>query len=145
MKYPTQLYIGGEVRFVFDMILPQTDYHQYTDSAAETRITLHNPFDDSTLVEHVHVAGEEDVDKACNVATTALRKGPWSCFTGPQRSACLLRVADLIEKNAEKLAYLESKPTGRPISGIIHFDIKHMVDVFRCMSLWLAVLCAAAD
>ena len=88
----------------------------------------------------MHAAGEEDIDRACLAATTAHKAGPWSRFTGAQRAACLLRVAALMEANADELAYLESIPTGRPISGIIHFDIKHMVEVFRCRFLCEAIL-----
>jgi aldehyde dehydrogenase (NAD+) len=105
---------------------------KYIDSAGQERLTLHNPFDDTHLTDQVHAACEEDINKACLAAAAARKSGPWSRFTGAQRSACLLRVAALMEANAEKLAHLESLPTGRPISGIIHFDIKHMVEVFRC-------------
>ncbi|CZR68028.1 related to aldehyde dehydrogenase [Phialocephala subalpina] len=71
-----------------------------------------------------------------SAASAAFARGPWASFSGAQRAACLLRVAALVEENAEKLAYLESLPTGRPISGIIHFDLKHMVEVFRYYAGW---------
>jgi aldehyde dehydrogenase (NAD+) len=96
---------------------------------------LRSPFDDAEITNDVHVAGKDDIEKACLAAENALKTGPWTQLTGAQRGAHLLRVAALIEENAEKLAYLESIPTGRPISGIIHFDIKHMVEVFRCKLL----------
>ncbi|KIX01703.1 uncharacterized protein Z518_09429 [Rhinocladiella mackenziei CBS 650.93] len=38
----------------------------------------------------------------------------------------MLKFADLVEQNADKLARLESLPTGRPISVIKHFDIPYM-------------------
>lgn len=80
----------------------------------------------------MNAASEADIDLAVSAASAAFTRGEWANFTGAQRAACLLRTADLIQQNAEKLAYLESLPTGRPISGIIHFDLKHMIDVFRC-------------
>ena len=42
------------------------------------------------------------------------------------------KFADLVEKNADKLARLESLPVGRPIAGIIYFDLVNMAQVFRC-------------
>lgn len=88
--------------------------------------------DDSVVVDDLPVAGREDVDRAVAIAKEAFRKGPWAKFNGGQRAACLQRFADLVEKNVERLAQAESLPTGTPIAGIIHFDLAHMVQVFRC-------------
>lgn len=96
------------------------------------KLTLLNPVDDSVVADDVPVAGKEDVDRAVALAREAFRKGPWGKFTGIQRAACLNRFADLVEKNVERLAYAESIPTGRPVAGIIHFDLAHMVQVYRC-------------
>lgn len=46
----------------------------------------------------------------------------------------MLRFADLVESNAERLAILECISTGRPVTPTMKFDIAHMVEVFRCMS-----------
>ncbi|KAH7061957.1 aldehyde dehydrogenase [Paraphoma chrysanthemicola] len=117
---PTKLFIANE----------------YVSSEGHDRLALRNPWNDSDITNDVHVAGKDDINNACLAADAALKKGPWAQFTGAQRSAHLLRVAALMEENAEKLAYLESIPTGRPISAIIHFDIKHMVEVFRYYAGW---------
>lgn len=73
------------------------------------------------------------MDAAVSAAKAALETGPWASFTPPQRAACLLRFADLVEKNAQELARLESLPTGRTVGMITGFDIPHMCEVFRCM------------
>ncbi|KAK2595905.1 hypothetical protein N8I77_013694 [Diaporthe amygdali] len=96
------------------------------------KLTLRNPVDDSVIADDVPVAGTEDVDRAVALGREAFRRGPWAKFTGIQRSACLNKFADLVEKNVERLAYAESLPTGRPVAGIIHFDLAHMVQVYRC-------------
>lgn len=95
-------------------------------------LTLINPVDDSIIVRDLPLAGKRDVDRAVAVAKEAFRKGPWASFTGIQRAACLNKLADLVEKNAEHLAFCESLPSGRPIAGIIHMDLAHMVQVYRC-------------
>jgi len=105
---------------------------QYIESKNGERISLRNPTNDDFITNDVRVAGEEDIDTAVTAAKIAFTRGPWSKFSGIQRAACLHKVAAIIEQNAERLAQLESLPTGRPISGIVHFDLKHMVEVFRC-------------
>ncbi|KAI7781839.1 uncharacterized protein LA080_014329 [Diaporthe eres] len=100
------------------------------------KLTLLNPVDDSVVADDVPVAGREDVDRAVALGREAFRKGPWAKFTGIQRSACLNKFADLVEKNVERLAYAESLPTGRPVAGIVHFDLAHMVQVFRYYAGW---------
>ncbi|KAG6357230.1 hypothetical protein INS49_015108 [Diaporthe citri] len=115
---PRRFYLGNE--FV-DSVRPLGD-----------KLTLLNPVDDSVVADDVPVAGKEDVDRAVALGKEAFRRGPWAKFTGIQRSACLNKFADLVEKNVERLAYAESLPTGRPVAGIIHFDLAHMVQVYRC-------------
>lgn len=105
---------------------------QYVSAKNSTKLTLLNPWDESTVAEGVQVAGPEDVDLAVAAASEACRKGPWSKFTGQQRATCMLKFADLVEKNAERLGHLESLPTGRPVNAIVQFDLAHMVQVYRC-------------
>ncbi len=63
----------------------------------------------------VQVAGQSDIDGAVAAAAAAFKTGPWSKFTGQQRAACMLKLADLIERDAEKLAKLETVAMGVPI------------------------------
>lgn len=84
------------------------------------------------MADDLPIAGREDVDRAVAIAKEAFRRGPWATFTGGQRAACLQNLADLVEKNAERLAQAESIPTGCPAAGIMQFDLAHMVQVFRC-------------
>lgn len=101
-------------------------------SKSAEKLTLLNPVDDSIVVDDVQIAAQEDIDHAVALAKMAFQQGPWATFTGSQRAACLNKLADLVERDAERLAYAESLPTGRPIAGIIHFDLVHMVQVYRC-------------
>lgn len=103
------------------------------DTTAQ-KLTLLSPVDDTVVVDDVQLAGTADVDKAVSEAKYAFRHGPWAKFTGSQRAACLLKFADLVEKHAQRLAFAEALPTGRPIAGVLHFDLPHMVEVYRCMT-----------
>ncbi|KIX06828.1 uncharacterized protein Z518_04804 [Rhinocladiella mackenziei CBS 650.93] len=119
-QFETRLYING----------------QFAPSKGTSRLTLYNPWDESTVATEVHCATAEDVDIAVAASRQALKKGPWKKFTGAQRAAAMLKFADLVEQNIEKLARLESLPTGRPISMITHFDLPAMVSVYRYYAGW---------
>jgi acyl-CoA reductase-like NAD-dependent aldehyde dehydrogenase len=57
-----------------------------------------------------------DVDEAVKVARKAYEEGKWSKMGPHERSRYLLKIADLIEQNAEELATLESLNNGIGIS-----------------------------
>jgi aldehyde dehydrogenase (NAD+) len=57
-------------------------------------------------------AGDEDVDRAVGAARTAF-EGEWGAMTGFQRSRLMHRLADLIERDADRLAELESRDSGK--------------------------------
>jgi aldehyde dehydrogenase (NAD+) len=43
----------------------------------------------------------------------------------------MLRFADLVEKNMDELAHLESVAMGKPISVLLGFDLPHMIGAYR--------------
>src|SRR5262245_47310394 len=57
-------------------------------------------------------AGDEDVDRAVGAARAAF-EGEWGALTGFQRSRLMHRLADLIERDADRLAELESRDSGK--------------------------------
>ncbi|PDS46115.1 carnitine dehydratase [Rhizobium anhuiense] len=60
-------------------------------------------------------AREGDVDRAVNAADRALYEGPWPKMTATQRGKLLYRLADLVAANAQVLAELETRDTGKII------------------------------
>jgi betaine-aldehyde dehydrogenase len=62
--------------------------------------------------------GREDVDRAVTAAQQAFedRKG-WANWAAGKRGRSLAKLADLIKKHSEELAWLESRNVGKPISG----------------------------
>ena len=95
--------------------------------SGETLATL-NPHDNSTIAE-VALAGTADVDKAVAAATRAFPA--WSRMAAADRGRVLLRLADLIEANAEELARLESLDTGHPIKDSRALDVPRTAACFR--------------
>jgi aminomuconate-semialdehyde/2-hydroxymuconate-6-semialdehyde dehydrogenase len=70
-----------------------------------------------------------DVDLAVEAAAKAF--AGWSRTTTAERSRILLRIADLIERDLEKLARAESVDTGKPISLARSLDIPRAASNFR--------------
>ncbi|OWO94252.1 carnitine dehydratase [Rhizobium esperanzae] len=60
-------------------------------------------------------ARENDVDRAVNAAERALYEGPWAKMTATQRGKLLYKLADLVAANAQILAELETRDTGKII------------------------------
>ena len=61
-------------------------------------------------------ASEEDLNRAVSAARRAFDSGPWPRMSGAERAAVLLKVAELIRRDAELLARTEVLEMGKPIS-----------------------------
>src|SRR6266705_510245 len=74
-------------------------------------------------------SGGEDVDLAVVAAEKAF--ADWSKKPAAERSKILLRIADLIERDLEKLSRAESIDTGKPLSLARSLDIPRAASNFR--------------
>ncbi|MTD53308.1 aldehyde dehydrogenase family protein [Amycolatopsis sp. RM579] len=59
-------------------------------------------------------ADEHDIDRAVAAARAAMT-GPWASMPPAQRGALLLRLAELLRRDADRLAEIESRDNGKPI------------------------------
>ena len=75
-------------------------------SSTDETLSIRNPNDDSTVSSNVQVASEQNVDQAVAAAKAALPA--WKATAGAKRGAIMLKFADLLEKNVDRLAKLES-------------------------------------
>lgn len=101
---------------------------QFVDAeSGETLATL-NPHDNSVITE-VALAGKADIDKAVAAAQRAFPA--WSRLSGADRGRILLKLADLIEANAEELARLETMDTGHPLRDSRSLDVPRTAACFR--------------
>jgi aldehyde dehydrogenase (NAD+) len=102
--------------------------------SGETFATI-NP---STGAEICQVAAAEtvDVDKAVHAARSAFETGPWRKMHASERGHLLYRLADLIEKNADELARLESLDNGKPVSAAKRVDVAKTVACYRYFAGW---------
>jgi aldehyde dehydrogenase (NAD+) len=76
----------------------------YSPSSTGETLTIHNPADDSLVSDSVQVASEADVDRAVDAARSAFPA--WRDTAGHKRAACMFKFADLLEREAERLAGL---------------------------------------
>jgi aldehyde dehydrogenase (NAD+) len=94
-----------------------------------------NPATGDVLVE-VAEAGVDDVDRAADSARRALESGEWTTMSGRDRGRILYRIAELLERDADELARLETLDTGKPLREARRFDIEGAIDCFRYYAGW---------
>ena len=76
-----------------------------------------------------------DVDRAVKAARKAF-EGDWSRITPAGRERLLLKLADLVERNGEELAQLESLDNGKLVMFAQMIDVHGSVDFLRYMAGW---------
>jgi len=74
-------------------------------------------------------AGKEDVDAAVKAAWKAFDQ--WKNISAQERASYLLKIADLIDENAENLAMIETLDNGKPIRETSNIDVPLASDHFR--------------
>jgi len=74
-------------------------------------------------------SNEADVELALDAAHAAAAK--WGATSPAERANILLKIADRLEANIEKLAYAETVDNGKPMRETLNADIPLAVDHFR--------------
>ena len=77
-----------------------------------------------------------DVDLAVAAARRAFDDGRWAKVSPTERGKLLWSLADLIERDLEELAELESIDNGKPYAVARVADLPLAVDMFRYMAGW---------
>src|SRR6266446_1460962 len=77
-------------------------------------------------------AGEKaDIDRAVEAAHQAFRKSGWATLPPNDRAVYLHRLADLVDKNREILAQIESLDGGKPLAAARATDIPNVSQTLR--------------
>ena len=71
---------------------------------------------DGSVVQEIHEASVEDVDDAVRRGAAAADDPSWRDLLAHQRARYLLRIADGIERDAEYLARLQNRDTGKTLT-----------------------------
>ncbi len=101
---------------------------KWVKSTAGDTFTTTNPANGEALATCVD-ASAEDVDLAVKAAWKAFES--WKRTSAQERATVLLRIADLIDQNAEHLAMVETLDNGKPIRETSGIDVPLSSDHFR--------------
>jgi phenylacetaldehyde dehydrogenase len=77
-----------------------------------------------------------DVDEAVAAARAALANPAWRDINPLQRGELLHRLAELVEANADELAFIESLDNGKPVAVARAVDVGTTAKLFRYFSGW---------
>jgi len=115
--------------------------HEWVASRKTRQVV--NPFNGQPIAT-VAESSKKDVDDAIDAARAAFDRGPWRDSTAQQRGRILFAMADVVRKNAARLAELETLNCGKPIVES-EFDMNDTPyglaaavwsrDIFRCLRM----------
>ncbi len=117
LRFRTQAFIDG----------------RYVDAASGATFDSVNPAT-GKLLARVAAGDEEDINRAVAAARAVFRKRSWVDFAPAKRKQILLRFAELILKETDELALLETLDMGKPICDSLTIDIPGAA---RCLQ-WYA-------
>jgi acyl-CoA reductase-like NAD-dependent aldehyde dehydrogenase len=110
---------------------------QWLNSASGRTFKTVNPASGEVITE-IASAQPEDVDRAVQAARRAFDdlNGPWRKMTASDRGKILWRIADLLEKNIDEVAEIETLDNGKPIFESRYVDLPTVAEVFRYYAGW---------
>lgn len=96
-----------------------------------------NPATGEVLTQ-IAEASSRDVYRAVSAARQAFddRGGVWRKMSASERGRLIWRLADLLEKNIEEFAELETLDNGKPIFESRYVDMPMVIDVLRYFAGW---------
>ena len=122
-----KMYIGGE-------------WADATDGQTRKIVSPAN----GDVIAEVPEASAADVDRAVAAARKTYDE-TWSDATPGERSRALLRMADLVEENADELGRLESENVGKVLALTMSEEIPVIADQFRFFAAGARVLSGLAS
>jgi len=108
--------------------------NEFVDSIDGKTFDTINPATEEVLAT-MQMASAADVDKAV-VAARAAFSDKWETSTGVSRRDLLFKLADLIDKHADRLAEVESLDNGKPLAVAKGADVALTVQHFKYFAGW---------
>lgn len=100
------------------------------------RIPVYNPAT-GEIIAHQGEAGAAGVDEAVKAAHQAVTDSAWTQMLPAQRELLLLKLADLLEANADELAQLETMNSGKLLSLSYGLEVYSGAQWLRYMAGWV--------
>ncbi|MBI3853555.1 MAG: aldehyde dehydrogenase [Verrucomicrobia bacterium] len=117
-------------KFLSTQPLPMFIAGRWTEAVSGETFETRDP-GNGTVLARVAAGDVADVDAAVSAAQTAFRKSGWATMPVNDRAVILHRLADLIIKQQEVLAQIESLDVGKPRGQAAAFDVPHAAQTFR--------------
>ncbi|EXJ58754.1 hypothetical protein A1O7_06184 [Cladophialophora yegresii CBS 114405] len=102
--------------------------NEFVESQTGKTFKISNPATDQEICS-VHEASKEDVDLAVDAAEAAFPH--WSALAAHERAMCMFKFAQLVQRDAQQLAELDSMCMGKPVQLLKKMDIPALVGVFN--------------
>ena len=124
------------------LALPEVKYtkifinNEWRDAVSGKTFPTINPATGEKICD-VAEGDKADVDRATAAARDAFKLGStWRTMDASQRGVLLNKLADLIERDREYLARLETLDNGKPISDSISGDLPETIKCYRYYAGW---------
>ena len=101
---------------------------KFVKAQSEKTFDCFNP-SNGKLLTKVSSCDETDVDRAVKSCRKAFDNGHWSRMSPTERKKILLKLSDLILKNHDELALLDSMDMGKTVSDAFTYDIPGAADL----------------
>ena len=108
---------------------------RWVEAASGKTFPTFNPATGEVLAQVAH-GGSADVDLAVSAARRAFENPAWRYMNAMDRTKLLLRLADLIERDAEELAVLECLNNGKPAKLTRLVEVEGSIKTFRYFAGW---------
>ncbi|KAM1397825.1 hypothetical protein ACFX2I_015361 [Malus domestica] len=108
---------------------------KFVDAASGKKFPTYDPRT-GEVIAHVAEGDAEDINRAVAAARKAFDEGPWPKMGAYERSRILLRFADLVEKNSEELAALETWNNGKPYEQALTAEVPMLARLFHYYAGW---------
>ncbi|GFF22213.1 aldehyde dehydrogenase [Aspergillus udagawae] len=108
-------------------------HNEFTPSSSNETLTVENPTT-GNILGTISAATAADVDRAVTSATTGFQT--WRATPGPERGRLLLKLADLIERDAEEFASLEAVDAGILYTDSMGMNIPQTIANLRYYAGW---------
>ncbi|MEM6682075.1 MAG: aldehyde dehydrogenase [Pseudomonadota bacterium] len=103
---------------------------KFVHAASGKTMPAHTPINGTKLAD-IAACNGLDVDHAVAAARAVFERGAWRQASPNERRQTMLKLADLIQQNAEELALLETLDLGKPIHNTRGVDIPLTIETVR--------------
>lgn len=108
-------------------------HNEFVPSSTGKTLEVENPSTGEKLGT-IAAATADDIDRAVKSAKTGF--GTWKTVSGPAKAKFLLRLADLIERDAQDLASLEAIDAGTLYTESMGLNVPQAIGCLRYYAGW---------